>query len=148
VLVAQGGVFYILLDVEGSPSLSQAYYTGWAQGLTQTSLGLSNGMVQILPCVYASQGDDTTWEAVAAAMSAGVPCQGAWVAHYYSEDNCEMIPWADELVTPASPAPFPCPILAWQYAGNCLNGQIDCSQTNPEVDIQAQLLNFLVLPPA
>jgi hypothetical protein len=36
------------------------------------------------------------------------------------------------------------PILAWQYAGA---GRIDCSQINPDIDAEAQLLAFLVMPP-
>jgi hypothetical protein len=149
VLAAQGGKFYMFLDVEGSPSLSQAYYTGWAQGLAQESqaLSASDASVQVLPCVYATQGDTVTWTAVQAAMNAGVACYGAWIARYYTS-QCTMGDWLDAIVTPSEPAPFPCPILAWQYAGNCLNGQIDCSQTNPHLDAQTQLLDFLVLPPA
>ncbi|HEY6444935.1 MAG TPA: hypothetical protein VIY53_00630 [Acidobacteriaceae bacterium] len=147
VLTAQGGSFYMFLDVESTPALSQAYYTGWAQGLAQESQSLSNGAVQVLPCVYGTQSDVPTWTAVAAAMSAGVPCGGAWIARYFS-GQCAMGQWNDAVVTPHAPVPFPCPILAWQYAENCLNGMIDCSQTNPEIDVQNQLLKFLVLPPA
>ncbi|HEV2446403.1 MAG TPA: hypothetical protein VGS58_10790 [Candidatus Sulfopaludibacter sp.] len=145
-LAAQGGQFYIFLDVEHAPSLSQEYYTGWAQGLEQESQALSGGSVQVLPCVYGPWSGTATWTALAAAMAAGVPCQGAWMARYPSS-NCAMREWSDQLVTPAAPSPFPCPILAWQYAENCLGGQIDTSQTNPNIDANSQLLPFLVLPP-
>jgi hypothetical protein len=152
VLAEQGGRFYLFLDVEGSPSLSQDYYAGWVQGLTaeaaSASAGSSSeGSVQILPCVYATQSDKETWLAVAAAVGAGVPCYGAWIARYYTGE-CAMGDWRPEIVTPAAPVPLPCPILAWQYAGNCMNGEIDCSQTNPEMNLNTQLLAFLVLPPA
>lgn len=147
VLTGQGGRFYMFLDVEGAPSLSQAYFTGWAQGLAQESASLSAGSVAILPCVYGMQSDTATWSAVALAMAAGTPCHGAWIARYYT-GQCAMGPWESSIVTPSAPVPFPCPILAWQYAGNCLEGQIDCSQTNPSVDVTTQLLPFLVLPPA
>lgn len=158
-LASQGGRFYMFLDVENdpstdSPSLSSNYFTGWAQGLAQESAsassGLSNGSVAILPCVYATQDDTATWAALASAQAAGAPCMGAWIARYYFSD-CAMSDWSDSIVTPASPispAPFPWPILAWQYAGDCLNGAIDCSQTNPNIDAQSQLLDFLALPPA
>lgn len=148
-LASQGGKFYIFLDVEGSPSLAQDYYAGWVQGLTQESQALSGAgsSVQVLPCVYATQSDTTTWKAVQAAMNAGVACYGAWMARYPSTD-CALPAWQDSVVTPSAPTPFPCPILAWQYAGNCLSGQIDCSQTNPSLDVQGSLLDFLVLPPA
>ena len=146
VLVAQGGSFYIFLDVEGNPSLSTAYYTGWAQGLAAEAQTLSSGSVQILPCLYGPQGDTTTWSALGAAMNAGAPCHGAWIARYPAGDGA-TIDWSDAEVTPALPSPFPVPILAWQYAGNCLNRQIDCSQTNPAIDVEGQLLKYLVLPP-
>jgi hypothetical protein len=141
-LAAQGGRFYMFLDVEGSPCLSKAYFEGWAQGLAQEA-----GSLKILPCVYAMQSDTQTWSSVAAAMAAGTECHGAWIARYYT-GKCEIGEWDPAILTPAAPVPFPCPILAWQYAGNCLQGQIDCSQTNPDIDVQTQLLQFLVQPPA
>jgi hypothetical protein len=150
-LASQGGRFYMFLDVEGSPSLSPDYFTGWAQGLAEESAslssGLSSGSVRLLPCIYATQSDAATWAALAAAQGAGVQCMGAWIARYCST-GCETGEWSSLIVTPISPEPFPWPILAWQYAGNCLNGIIDCSQTNPSLDAQSQLLDFLVLPPA
>jgi hypothetical protein len=145
-LVRQGGRFYVFLDVEGSPSLSQSYYRGWVQGLTQQAESQTGGGVTILPCVYATQSDVTTWKAVGAAISAGVPCSGAWIARYFT-GNCAMGDWQSNIVTPSAPTPFPCPILAWQYAGNCMNGQIDCNQTNPAIDLENDLLRFLVMPP-
>ncbi|HUA99537.1 MAG TPA: hypothetical protein VMA34_14500 [Terracidiphilus sp.] len=145
-LAAQGGNFYIFLDVEGDPSLSTDYYTGWVQGLAAEAQALSSGSVTMLPCLYASQADATTWSALGAAISAGAPCHGAWIARYPAGDG-SMIEWSDTVVTPVLPSPFPVPILAWQYAGNCLNGQIDCSQTNPGIDAESQLLKYLVLPP-
>lgn len=146
-LAAQGGVFYMFLDVESTPPLSQDYYTGWVQGLAQESQSLSNGQVQLLPCVYGTRSDVVTWAVVQAAMAAGVPCRGAWIARYFSGTST-LGNWDDAIVTPESPKPFPCPILAWQYSDSGVGGQIDCSQTNPGLDIQATLLNFLVLPPA
>jgi hypothetical protein len=147
-LASQGGQFLMFLDVEGppAPSLSQDYFTGWAQGLSQESLAASGGSVQILPCVYGTQSDVKTWSAVAGAMATGAECHGAWIARFRT-GKCTMGDWDPSIVTPASPVPFPCPILAWQYAGNCLEGRIDCSQTNPNIDARSQLLAFLVLPP-
>ena len=145
-LRASGGRFYMFLDVEGDPSLTEAYYIGWAQGLAEQSVSQSGATVQVLPCVYGTQKDVTTWTAVQSAMAAGTPCFGAWIARYFT-GSCSMGDWESDIVTPASPSPFPVPILAWQYAGNCDGGQIDCSQTNPGIDAQSQLLRFLVLPP-
>jgi hypothetical protein len=99
----------------------------------------------VLPCVYARQGDEATWQSVAQAAAQGVGCHGAWVARYYNP-GCAMTDWDDAVVTPA--VSLPCPILLWQYAENCCDGAIDCSQTNPGLDIQSALLDRLVLPPA
>lgn len=152
VLGAQGGVFYMFLDVEGdpqngSPSLNADYYTGWSQGLAQQARTMSGGTVQIMPCLYGAESDQTTWDALAAAVNAGAPCRGVWVARYYS-GQCTLGDWLPEIVSPKSTAPFTLPILAWQYAQECLSGQIDCSQINPGIDAQGQLLQYLVLPPA
>ena len=151
-LASQGGKFYLFLDVEGSPSLSSAYYTGWAQGLAQQSAamcqsaGLASDAVQLLPCVYGTQGDTETWSALASATSANAPCMGVWIARYDPND-CQLADWSAVKVTPVSPKPFPFTILAWQLSGNCLSGQIDISQINPSLDPQSDLLDFLVLPP-
>jgi hypothetical protein len=147
VLASQGGQFLMFLDVEPSLSLSQDYFTGWAQGLAQEAQTASGGSVRIMPCVYGNQGDVSTWSAIAGAMSAGVECHGAWIARFRT-GKCTMGDWNAKIVTPASPTPFPCPILAWQYAGECLDRRIDCSQTNPNIDVESQLLAFLALPPA
>jgi hypothetical protein len=137
--------FYMFLDVEGSPSLSKDYYAGWAQALAIHSASASGGKVTILPCVYATQGDNATWSAVSAAMTAGVRCKGAWIARY-PRSGCQPLPdWSDALVTPS--VGIPCPILIWQYADDCHGGGgFDCSETNPSIDLQ-DLLNHLILPP-
>lgn len=148
-LASQGGEVLLFLDVEGnpavgSPSLSQSYYTGWAQTLVSYSLSSSNNTVTILPCVYARQGDNETWNVLVAAVGAGVQCSGAWVARYYYS-SCEMTDWDDSLVLPTVKLPFD--VLLWQYAENCCGGAIDCSQTNPELDIQTTLLSRLITCP-
>lgn len=152
-LTDQGGAFYMFLDVEGnpaagSPSMTVDYYTGWAQGLARQAETLSGGHVRLLPCLYAAHGDAATFQALQTAMQAGASCHGAWIARYLdSLVSGAMGDWNDRAVSPAAPSPFPVPILAWQYAQNCLAGQIDCSQTNPAIDLQNDLLQYLVLPP-
>jgi hypothetical protein len=149
VLASQGGQFLMFLDVEASLSLSADYFTGWTRGLAQEATAASGGSVRLLPCIYGSQGDVDTWPALAAAIASGAECHGAWIAHYYRPGKCTMGDWDPTFVTPSTTGPFPCPILAWQYAGNCLTsaGEIDCSQINPNIDVEAQLLSFLALPP-
>jgi hypothetical protein len=149
-LASLGGELLMFLDVEGtpasgSPSLALDYYLGWGQTLASASRAASGGRVTVLPCVYARQGDDATWTVLEEAAAQGVPCQGAWVARYYYS-SCALTDWDDAIVTPT--VAIPCPILLWQYAENCCNGAIDCSQTNPALDIQTALLQRLILPPA
>jgi hypothetical protein len=142
-LAAQGGVFLIFLDVEGAPSLSADYYAGWAQAVASQSNAATGGGVTLRPAVYATQADQPTWAALEQATAAGAACAGLWIARYI-ENGCSQMPaWDDGFITPAGGVP--CPILAWQYAGDC--GNLDLSQTNPEIDIQGLLLNLLVLPP-
>ncbi len=145
-LAGQGGRFYMFLDVEGSPSLSAAYYTGWSQTLASHSAATSGGRVTILPCVYATRADTPTWNAVASAVGGGATCGGAWIARWPSS-GCQVLPlWKDEKVSPT--VPIPCPVLIWQYADECHGGSgFDCSETNPAIDLQADLLDRLILPP-
>jgi hypothetical protein len=144
-LAAQGNTFFMFLDVEGKPSLSLDYYTAWAKGLTETSGNATGGKVTIRPCIYASRSDIATWQVLAQAVANGADCGGAWIAHYISE-GCSAVPdWDDGLVIPK--IGLPCPILAWQYAGDCAGGCLDLSQTNPALDPYATLLDFLVQPP-
>ncbi len=147
-LAAQGGQFLVFLDVEGtpasgSPSLSAAYWAGWAEGLAAEGRARSAGRVTLLPAAYAPVRDTATWQAISAAAAAGSPCAGAWVARYRFP-GCAMTDWDPAVVTPS--VALPCPVLAWQYQEGCCQGAIDCSQTNPGVDADALLLSRLVLP--
>ena len=151
-LASRGSQFFMFLDVEGDPSLSAPYYTGWAEGLAVESAaqcekaGIQADAVEVFPCVYGTQSDITTWKALATAEADGALCGGLWIARYFPND-CKLADWNEHKVTPAAPNPFPFTILAWQFSGNCLSGKIDCSQTNPNLDAQADLLDFLVVPP-
>lgn len=149
-LASQGGQFLLFLDVEGSPStgspsLSLDYYLGWAQTLVSYSRSQTGDAVTILPCVYARQGDNETWDALVTANGRGATCNGAWVARYYYS-GCDMTDWNDSVVLPSVKLPFD--VLLWQYAENCCDGAIDCNQTNPSLDTNTLLLDRLVLPPA
>ena len=67
----------------------------------------------------------------------------AWVARYPGS-GCTTTPdWNDSLITPVGGSP--CPIFAWQYAGDCPN-MLDLSQINPSIDANNDLLQFLPLP--
>lgn len=149
-LASQGGEFMLFLDVEGSPStgspsLSLDYYLGWAQTLVSYSRSQTGGAVTVLPCVYARQGDDVTWDALVQADAQGAACNGAWVARYYFV-GCDMPDWDDSVVLPSVKLPFD--VLLWQYAENCCDGAIDCNQTNPNLDANTLLLDRLIPPPA
>jgi hypothetical protein len=145
-LASLGGKVLMFLDVEGSPSLSAAYYRGWAQNLVAHSQSFSSGTVTLLPCVYATQGDDPTWNAVASAVAQGATCNGAWIARWRHK-GCAALPDFDpQIVQPR--VHIPCDVLIWQYANDChgSNG-IDCDEINPDPNIQATVLAQSILPP-
>jgi hypothetical protein len=64
-LASQGGQVIMFLDVEGAPSLSVAYYQGWAATLIVHSQNFPNNKGTMLPCIYGTHSDDTIWRAVA-----------------------------------------------------------------------------------
>jgi hypothetical protein len=142
-LVAQGGDFFMFLDVEGSPSLSSDYYVGWVKGL---EIALEQG-VTIHPCVYATQYDSETWSALTAACAGGgATCKGLWVAHWLHTGFHAVDPWSLASTSPVPSVPFK--VLIWQYANDAFgSGGFDCNETNPSLDLQNDLLNHLVLPP-
>jgi hypothetical protein len=141
-LAAQCGSVCIFLDVEGSGSsrLSSDYYAGWVQGLS--SVG---NKVTFLPCVYGIPGDAATWTALARAVANGVACQGLWLAHPLVKAP-EPVAWNSALVTPSLDPGVP--VLLWQYMFPRDGAQMDRSLVSPAIDAQADLLAFLVPPPA
>ena len=148
-LAGLGNNFLVFLDVEGQPSLSSAYWTGWALTLLSHSLSVTSNAVTLTPCIYAMRSDVTTWNVVANAFKAGVPCGGGWVARY-PVMGCQPLPDWDAKLSVLMPAgvTLPFPMIAWQYAGDCMGGGgIDCSVTNPNLDLQKDILDKLILPP-
>jgi hypothetical protein len=145
-LASQGGKFFMFLDVEGIPSLSLSYFHGWANTLISHSSELTGGAVQILPSVYAAQGDHTTWENVAAACVQGAECRGIWVASWVQHGCSKLVDWNDARVTPT--VVLPCKVLIWQYSDDCHGGAgFDCDEVSPSIDLDNDLLNQLILPP-
>jgi hypothetical protein len=130
----------IFLDVEGSglSRLSTDYYTGWADGFCRAPEGIS-----IRPCVYGIPGDAVTWTALAKAIALGVACHGLWMAHPLLTAK-EPVPWNDALVKP-SPDPG-APVLLWQYMFPRDGLLVDRDQVSPNIDANAELLQYLVLP--
>ena len=146
-LASQGGEFFMFLDVEGSPSLSLSYYSGWAQTLIWHSSDLTGGAVQVLPCVYATWGDNATWQAIASAGSQGIDCRGVWVARWVQRGCTNLVDWNDATVTPT--VALPCQVLIWQYSDDCHGATgFDCDEVNPNIDLNNDLLNQLILPPS
>ena len=132
--------------MEGSPSLSLSYYTGWANTLIAYSSSMTGGGVQILPCVYGTRSDNTTWQNVGAACKQGVDCRGIWVARWVQHGCNKPVDWNDATVTPA--IPLPCEVMIWQYSDDCHGGAgFDCDEVNPNIDLKSDLLNQLILPP-
>jgi hypothetical protein len=142
-LVSQGGDLLMFLDVEGNPSLSADYYAGWCKGLANAAPG-----VMIHPCVYATQFDSKTWSALNAAIAAGASCKGLWVAHWSTPAGFQPISdWSQDKTSPHPPVSAP--VLLWQYANSAFgSGGFDCNQVNPALDLEQDLLRYLILPPA
>ena len=90
-LAGIGQEFLMFLDVEGSPpsnpSLSPAYYTGWARTLSSYSQQKASGRFTILPAVYASRDDTQTWQTLQQNVA---PCHAIWIAAYGS--NSPQLP--------------------------------------------------------
>ncbi len=146
-LASQGGQVAMFLDVEGAPSLTAAYYRGWAATLVAHSRDFSGGKVTVLPCVYATQGDDPTWQAVAQSVGPAVEFYGAWVARWRVRGCNGLLEWDDTLVRPRT-LPDQLKILMWQYSDECHGGGgFDCNETNPSLDLQQDILSKCVLPP-
>ncbi len=131
---------------KNADDLLATFGADYPQTLTAHSSSQTSGEVEILPCVYAVRSDTPTWSAIAAAVLAGAACNGAWIARWPSS-GCQPLPeWDAGKVTPD--VAIPCPILIWQYANDCHGGGgFDCSETNPGIDLQSDLLDQLVLPP-
>jgi hypothetical protein len=127
----------VFLDVEQSHPLSRTYYRGWAAGVQ--AIGAAHS-VNFIPCVYGSFSASTTWQALAAEFANGVPCGGVWIARYVVANGCAPMPvWSDVRTRPPD-LPAAVPVLAWQYAQNCHN--IDLNQCNPnhETSFLARLI--------
>jgi hypothetical protein len=143
-LAGIGQEFLMFLDVEGSPpsnpSLSPAYYTGWARTLSSYSQQKASGRFTILPAVYASRDDTQTWQTLQQNVA---PCHAIWIAAYGS--NSPQLPAWDENQTTPQGAQLTYPILVWQYAGNLGSDQsLDCNLSNPS---EAGLMERLISPP-
>ena len=130
----------VFLDVEGSPnpSLSVAYYKGWADGLAQTAQAAG---VKLLPAVYGAQGDSATWTHLAQAVSNGAACEGTWIARPGTLGCHPLKPFDKSFVRPPA-LPQSIKVLAWQAVLECQN--LDFSILNPAFD--AATLGKFVLP--
>jgi hypothetical protein len=151
-LASLGGQVLMFLDVEGmpekgSPSLSAAYYQGWAQNLVAHSRAFSGNAVTLLPCIYARAADSDTWDALLSALSNGATCNGAWIARWTTQaGGCLALPDFN----PAGHWHIPnqVRVLLWQYSNDCHGSDgFDCNEINPDPTIQAAVLNGSVLPP-
>lgn len=149
-LATVGGELLMFLDVEGTsakqPNLSPEYWIGWASALTAHSRRVSGGRFSIVPAVYCRQNQNDTWNAIALAARNGIRCHGAWVFRARTNACDKPIPeWDAPFNTPA--VPLPCPVMAWQFAIDCLvEGGVDFNRINPDPPVATALLNRLVIP--
>lgn len=154
VLAAQGDEFLMFLDVEGeaagsNPSMSADYYLGWSKTLVASSREQSANTITILPGIYARAKDDVTWNALIDAQSRGAEkCRGVWITRQHFDACTKPRPdWEMAFITPG-PA-IGCPVLLWQYAIDCPDGNgVDVDLITPDADAQAALLARLVTPTA
>jgi hypothetical protein len=148
-LAASGREYLMFLDVEAQPSLSADYYLGWSKTLVSASRDQSEGKFTILPAVYARTGDAKTWSAIADATTRGAePCRGAWVARYHNDACKKPRPdWETTFLTPS--VALNCPILLWQFAIDCPDGNgVDCDLITPDAGATSTLLARLAVPAA
>ena len=150
-LAGIGGEMLMFLDVEGTsdqnPNLSVDYWIGWSGALVAHSQRVSGGRFAIIPAVYCRQNQNPTWNAIVTAGQLGFPCAGAWVFRMRTGACTRPVPtWDAPFNTPA--VPLPCPIMAWQFAIDCLfEGGVDFDMINPDPGVASALLNRLVFPP-
>jgi hypothetical protein len=144
----------VFLDVEGSPDLTAAYYTGWERGLTESAATLGAGIKSLLPCIYASENDGQTWKRLSAAIAAGSHCASAWVASYLTTSKVPIAPSWDASrarMNTGDNTPSPqCPVDIWQFAGGYAGTPyeaLDPDSVNPSTDAAA-FLSRCVTPPA
>lgn len=152
VLAAQGDEFLMFLDVEGeqggsNPSMSADYYLGWSKTLVASSREQSANKLTILPAIYARAKDDVTWNALIDAQSRGAePCRGVWITRQHFDACTKPRPqWETAFITPA-PA-IGCPVMLWQYAIDCPDGNgVDVDLITPDATAQQALLDRLATP--
>ena len=151
-LASIGGELLMFLDVEGTsernPNLSVDYWIGWSGALVAHSRRVSGGRFTMVPGVYCRQNQNPTWEAIVRADALGFPCVGAWIFRSRTGACTKPVPsWDAPFNTPA--VKLPCPIMAWQFAIDCLfEGGVDFDMVNPDPSIESALLNRLIVPPA
>lgn len=149
-LGAIGGELLMFLDVEGTsarhPNLSLDYWIGWSSALVARSRAIGGGSFTVVPAVYCRQNQNATWEAIARAAELGFRCFGAWIFRARNNACTRPIPdWDAAFNTPA--VKLPCPIMAWQFAIDCLfEGGVDFDMVHPDPAIESALLNRLVIP--
>jgi hypothetical protein len=103
--------------------------------------------LKFTPAVYINKSDAKAWRALATAMGKGALCRGAWVANYGKRTGAEGPPaWDPAQPAPKSPITAPCPILAWQYAGD-YEDVLDFSIMPPDGSADATV-QLMIPPPA
>ena len=150
-LAASGRELLMFLDVEGTsdahPNLSVDYWIGWSSALVRYSERQSRARLKLVPAVYCRQNQTSTWQAIIDADRLGFGATAAWVFRSRNEACSKPVPeWDAKFNTPA--LALPCPIVAWQFAIDCLvAGGVDFNMINPDPVVEALLLSRLIIPP-
>jgi len=153
-LAAAGTEFLMFLDVEddastNSPAMSADYYTGWANALVSESRNQSGNKFTIVPGVYAPRRSDDTWNALKEAEANGAePCRAVWITRSHTDACNKPVPdWDAETAFRTPAVALSCPIVCWQFALDCPDGNgVDLDLITADDDDQKFVLDRLVVP--
>ncbi len=153
-LAANGTEYLMFLDVEDdasthSPALNADYYVGWSKALVSESQRLSKGAFAILPAVYAPRRSDDTWNALKEAEDNGaVPCRAIWITRSHNDACNRPVPdWNAQQAFRTPDVAVSCPIVCWQYAIDCPDGNgVDLNLVTANDGDRDFVLSRLIVP--
>lgn len=153
--LAQNGTEYLMfLDVEDdestdSPALSSDYWIGWSKALVEESQAQSGGRFTILPAIYAPRRSVDTWNALRDAEANGAEkCRAVWITRSHNEACDKPVPnWEAETDFRTPSVPLSSPIVCWQYALDCPDGNgVDLDLVTANDADRQMLLGRLIVP--
>ncbi|TBE49938.1 hypothetical protein ELH06_12590 [Rhizobium ruizarguesonis] len=160
-LLAKQAQVLVFLDVEPSGPLNVNYFNGWSRGLTEAGASAMidfsdevaaktlppSAKISFAPAVYGHHADAATWSALSNAVSAGAPCEAAWVVYMDTNPKFPIGPWLSQYTSPKMPASVPV-VLCQRILDyrDAKKRSYDFDLANP--DHKDWLLDRLVIPDA